>query len=253
MIFCLSCTGNTLWAAKRLHEATGEELVNMAQTYAETTLGAGERIGFCFPVHGWRPPELVRRFIKGLRLRVAPDTFCYAVCTIGDTAGEAIDILKSDLAAVGITLHSAYSLQMPNTYVGLPFMDVDPVALQKSKKVAAEADLNRYITQIVDRKTGCFNVVRGRWPRINSRLLGALFHRFLVSDKCFHINNDRCVGCGKCASACPVGDIVHRAGQAPSWRGDGRCLTCFACYHHCPHHAVEFGRRTKRKGQYFFK
>ena len=42
-------------------------------------------------------------------------------------------------------------------------------------------------------------------------------------------------------------------------RGDDRggglcggmdCTSCLACYHVCPKHAVQYGRRTKRKGQY---
>ena len=41
-------------------------------------------------------------------------------------------------------------------------------------------------------------------------------------------------------------------------RGDDRveaCVgngltSCLACYHVCPKHAVQYGRRTKRKGQY---
>ncbi|MFW5518323.1 MAG: ferredoxin, partial [Segatella copri] len=37
------------------------------------------------------------------------------------------------------------------------------------------------------------------------------------------------------------------------WLHHKDCLTCFTCYHHCPHHAIEFGKQTRKKGQYFFK
>ena len=36
----------------------------------------------------------------------------------------------------------------------------------------------------------------------------------------------------------------------PVW-GDN-CAMCLSCYHHCPKHAVEYGRQTMMKGQYLF-
>lgn len=256
MIFYLSCTGNTLWAAQELHKQTGGELINMADNAnlrPRWYFNPGERIGFCFPVHGWRPPKLVRDFIKEMRVEMPPGTFCYAVCTAGDTTGEAIDILRKDLAAVGIPLHSAYSLIMPNTYVGLPFMNVDPVEVQQRKKQKAAEDLRLYANEIMDKREGIFNVARGRWPRINSRLLGAWFAHHVGNDKPFKINEDVCIRCGNCAAACPVGDIQFVHNEIPKWTDNGRCLSCFACYHHCPLHGISYGRRTKGKGQYFFE
>jgi len=256
MIFYLSCTGNTLHVAQELHRKTGGELINMADKAnlrPKWYFNQGERIGFCFPVHGWRPPKLVRNFIRKMKVEMPPGTFCYAVCTAGDTVGEAIDILKQDLAAVGIPLHSAFSLLMPNTYVGLPFMDVDSPDVQKRKKERAEADLRQYAEHIMSKREGVFMLTRGRWPRINSRLLGGWFARHVGNDKPFHVNEVLCLSCGQCAAACPVGNIKYSHGAAPKWRHNGSCLSCFACYHHCPLHGVMYGHRTKHKGQYFFQ
>ena len=55
------------------------------------------------------------------------------------------------------------------------------------------------------------------------------------------------------ANVCPVGDIKGGHGTYPEWLHHKDCLTCFTCYHHCPHHAIEFGRQTQKKGQYFYK
>lgn len=256
MIFYFSCTGNTLWAAEMLSRTTGEKLVNMAdQAAAETewSLIDGERIGFCFPVHGWRPPKTVRQFVKRMKVKTEKETFCYSVCTAGDTVGEAIDIMKSDLAARGLTLESAYSLLMPNTYVGLPFMNVDPDSVAERKIKQAAADIEHIAQAIIERRSGVFNVTRGRWPRINSRFLGALFIKYLVTDTPFHVDESHCNKCGKCAAVCPTGNITAGCGASPQWHRDGSCLACFACYHHCPRHCINYGSRTKHKGQYFFK
>lgn len=123
MIFYLSGTGNTHWAASYICDATGDRMVNIADAIKGNntyTLDKDERIGFCFPVHGWRPPVLVRRFIEDLNI-VNPDGhFCYALCTAGDNIGETIDILRADLKKKGIKIDSAFSLIMPESYVGLP-------------------------------------------------------------------------------------------------------------------------------------
>ncbi|MCD8296515.1 MAG: ferredoxin family protein [Prevotella sp.] len=255
MIFYLSCTGNTKWAACVLQNKLNDTLVNMAEATEESlsySLKEGERIGFCFPVHGWRPPLLVRRFIQRLHIEDAKRHFCYAVCTAGDNIGETISILKNDLTARGVRLDSAFSLIMPESYVGLPFMDVDTPEKETQKKTKAAADLQHFAKYIVNRERGIEKLVEGRWKRTNSRLIGHIFVKCLITDKPFHVTTGKCVKCGKCVAACPVHNMELNADGYPIWRHDGSCLSCFACYHHCPNHAIEYGNRTKNKGQYCF-
>lgn len=255
MIFYFSGTGNTQWAAKELAEATGEKMVfipNEMDGVCHYSLEEGERIGFCFPVHGWRPPILVRNFIKKLAIENVAGHYCYALCTAGDNIGETIDLLQHDLSVIGIHIDSAFTLIMPESYVGLPFMDVDKPAKEKEKKEKAAKDLQEYKRQIANREKGIFKLVPGNWPKINSRLIGGYFLNHLITDKPFHVETERCVKCGICADVCPVHDIIGGLGHEPEWKHDGTCLTCFACYHHCPHHAIEFGNKTKNKGQYWF-
>ena len=254
MIFYFSGTGNTRWAARQLSQATHEQLVYIPdhpKGVLAPQLAEGERIGFCFPVHGWRPPMLVKEFISRLRLQ-AKGHYVYALCTAGDNIGETIDILEKDLRQVGIDLDAAFSLIMPESYVGLPFMDVDTDDKERAKKERAAERLRSFTPLIINRTQGVRHLDKGRWPRINSRLLGGFFTHHLITDKPFQVDNARCVKCGLCASVCPVHDILGGRGESPQWRHDGSCLACFTCYHHCPQHAIEYGKRTQHKGQYYF-
>lgn len=264
MIFYFSGTGNTRWAAQKVAAATGDRLVNIAEEMlaAETaqasdpqftyTLAQDERIGFFFPVHGWRPPRLVLDFLDRLHLTNADSHYAYVVCTAGDNVGEAVSILEKRLQTMGIKIDSAISLIMPESYVGLPFMDVDTPAKEQCKKMEADNKLTRFIADIMECRSGVRDITIGHWPRINSRLIGSVFVKKLVTDRPFHVVADRCLHCGKCASVCPVANIHFEKGGEPSWLHNGKCLSCFACYHHCPTHAIEYGGRTKKKGQYYY-
>ena len=254
MILYLSDTGNTGWAAKTIAEATGDRLLFIPELARskqyEFMLAEGERLGLCFPVHGWRPPMIVREFIKHLNVN-AKGHYVYALCTAGDNIGETMDILRDNLKAKGLPLDAEFSLVMPESYLGLPFFNVDSAKKEKAKKEKAATELKEYIQDIIDRKAARQLIV-GRWPRINSRLLGGFFEKYLITDKKFKVDSDKCIRCGICASVCPTRNVIGGKGLEPQWKHDGSCLACFACYHHCPEHAINYGSLTKNKGQYFF-
>ena len=255
MIFYFSGTGNTAWAAETIAQSLNEKLVFIPEHIDKPytlKLAPHEPLGFCFPVHGWRPPIVVRLFIQNLIVESTPE-YVYAVCTAGDTIGETVDYLKRDLQQFHLNLNSAFSLIMPESYVGLPFMDVDKKDKEREKKQKALQDLQQYIRIIQERQDNIYKLHIGRWPRINSRIIGAYFVNQLVTDKPFHVKSERCVKCGICADVCPMNDITGGLGYEPVWKHNNSCVTCFSCYHHCPHHAIEFGRQTQKKGQYFYK
>ncbi|WOZ83867.1 EFR1 family ferrodoxin [Segatella copri] len=275
MIFYFSGTGNTKWAASKLASATHEDLISIApymraddssHTLAEPfILKENERLGFVFPVHGWRVPKLVREFIGKMKVqRAEPDAagslpFTYCVCTAGDSIGLTIENLNEvisqnpSLQALGITkVSSSYSLIMPESYVGLPFMDVDTKEKEIWKKSKSAQELAVICEEIFDRKEGVSQLVKGPIPWFFTKVVGGFFENVFITDKRFHVEKDKCVKCGICANVCPVGDIKGGHGEYPEWLHHKDCLTCFTCYHHCPHHAIEFGKQTQKKGQYYF-
>lgn len=260
MIFYFSGTGNTKWAASKTAAALNDQLIDIAATLkhadSDSTfsyeLKDDEPVGFFFPVHGWRPPLIVKEFVRRLRINQA-GSYSYVVCTAGDNVGEAVDILEKDLAEVGIKVHSAISLIMPESYVGLPFMDVDKPEKEAKKKREADEKLSKFIDDIRQRRHGIRDILIGNWPRINSRLIGDVFIRWIIKDTPFRVDPNRCISCSLCVNNCPVNDMAMDANKHPVWLHNGKCLSCFACYHHCPTRAIEYGGRTKGKGQYYFE
>lgn len=254
MIFYLSCTGNTFWAAQQLAEATNEKLVAISEAVkgdCRYTLKENERIGFCFPVHGWKLQNIICEFLEKLSVKDIAHHYTYAVLTAGDSAGEVLDQLDEKLKSKGIELQLSTCLLMPESYIGLPFMDVDTDLREAEKKSLAAMELHRISELIVFRRSAKLTYERGYAPRIYSRVIGPFFHNFLITDKRFRVDASKCIGCGKCAQVCPVDNLKITDGK-PEWLHNGRCLTCFACYHYCPQRAIDFWHFTKGKGQYFF-
>ena len=256
MIFYFTGTGNTGFVASRLAEETGERLVSIASAVVKEEydyqLAADERIGFCFPIHGWRPPFIVRDFVKRLHLNGYNGQFCYAFATCGDDVGLAFDYLRDDLQQVGVNLDSVYSVIMPETY-NFPFIDqIDTPETAQRKIADARERLAAMIPGIVSRTRGEKNINKSRWPRTNSIMLGGFFLKHWVTDCKFTVDTTACIRCGKCQHVCPVGNIDCGAGNPPEWQHNGLCTTCFSCYHHCPVHAIDFAGRTRGKRQYYF-
>ena len=272
MIFYFSGTGNSKWAAKTLALETGDTLVSIPEVINSNcsfTIEKDEHVGFIFPIHGWRVPNIVKEFLTKLTIKtLGEDTshvkhYCFCLVTAGDSIGKAMERFQQQLKSVtvndALSLKAVCSLIMPESYVGLPGMDVDTKEKELEKKELASKQLKEFSNILKQRPHkdsnqiwGWNQLIRGPIPSFFSGPVGGFFERFLITDKPFHVDNRRCVKCGICANVCPVSDIKGGLGYEPEWLHNGKCLTCFSCYHHCPHHAIEFGKRTQKKGQYFY-
>ena len=126
MIIYFTGTGNSLYAAKILADATKDSLVSAADliginksnpdklfTY---NLKPGERFGIVFPVHSWGPPDALLRVINNIRLNFDEIPFCYAIATCGKNAGNSMKLIEKHLHD-GLKINSAYTLVMPNNYI----------------------------------------------------------------------------------------------------------------------------------------
>ncbi|MDP4092904.1 MAG: EFR1 family ferrodoxin [Bacillota bacterium] len=249
MIFYFSGTGNSLQVAKNISEFTGERLVSVSNEMAnsqgslEYTLADSERIGFVFPIYAWAPPKMVLDFIKQLKLHSYSDNYVFSIATCGDNIGNAMKLLAKTLRKVKLPLHSGFSVRMPNNYIIM--FDVDSKEVERQKLEAAQRTLEDIRKIISERKRDVFQVVKGSFPGILTGLVNPPFNKLGINTKKFYAD-DKCTGCGMCERVCNCRNISVQG--KPRW-GD-RCSQCLACLHYCPVKAVQYGKKSSRKGRY---
>ncbi|MBP2691549.1 MAG: EFR1 family ferrodoxin [Muribaculaceae bacterium] len=252
MIIFFSGTGNSHFAAKRLSERLGDR--NVVELKGEMLYSpldcrltcADRRIVWVFPTYSWGVPPVMSRFIVEADIAGAGEAEHFMVTTCGDDVGETASQWRKLIKRRRWTPRTAYSVIMPNTYVLMKGFDVDSKELARKKLDEAPHAIDEVAADIAAGGTRDI-LVKGSWAKIKSGIVYPYFKRFCMSPKPFR-SNGRCVGCGKCATACPMENITMSEGQ-PVWHS--RCALCLRCYHICPCDAVEYGKATKDKGQYF--
>lgn len=255
MIICYSSTGNTRLVANRVARLLGERVVFLSSpqlSLDSLELAQGESLGLFFPVHGWNVPRPVAEWIEHVKVADIDCRYLYAVVTCGDEVGMTIQCLdKLLLRHWGRRLDSCHDVVMPETYVALPYMYTDTQENAEAKLKAAQTQAEVIAERVGSKAKGCFVEHPGSMPWVLTYIIGAAFHKWLVTDRHFKVDARRCVRCGRCVSACNRGNMSGGKGMLPSWLHlPKRCTTCLACYHHCPQHAISFGPLTNRRGQY---
>ena len=249
MIFYYSGCGNSKFIAQSIAEAFGETLVFIPEAQRngslEYSLAEGEMVGFVYPIYSWRPPHLVEEFVKDLKLNGKP-SYVWTAVTCGDNVGETEKIFRKALENKGLNLNAAFCFKMPNTYVNMMGMSVDKPEVASEKIAKAKEKLPNVI-ELIKNHTDYSDMIKGAFPRFKSNVIGSGFYKW-ASDEPFFATDD-CFSCGLCAKVCPMQNITLENGR-PVWHGN--CNTCDACYHHCPKHAIQYGKATKGKGQYYF-
>ena len=213
MIFYFTGTGNSLYAAQKLADE-GEKIVSIVDALRSKayhyTLNEGEKLGFVFPVYFYTVSDPVLELVR--KLTVENAGFVYAVIPCGASIGAAGGLLKSELKKRGLELQRVDALVVPDG--ALIFYDIDSPDKMEKQLEAATKELAS-IKQAIDRGEG--NSIKGR--PVMGRVNLAAYHA-CMSTRAFYAD-EKCIGCGKCASICPAGAIEMVGGSpVPSRGGD---------------------------------
>ena len=247
MILYFSGCGNSQHIALGLARLTDDVVIPILEidSTQPVTMNNG-LLGIVCPIYAWAVPRVVEERLRQLTFSAKPD-YCYLACTCGDSLGRAPERFARFLRRKGLHLDAAFGFVMPETYINLKGFRLDTPDSEQRKLAGVQERLPQVAEQI-QRRQPVVDVRRGPLPRVTTYLVNPIFYRWIITDRKFH-TTDNCIGCGKCATVCPLHNISLADGR-PQWHGD--CTNCMACYHHCPVNAIHFAHATQGKGQYYF-
>ncbi len=249
MIYYFSATGNSYAAAKFLAENLGEGLMDMAKATQEGnyayTLQKGEKLGFVFPVYAWGPPKAVTEFVKNLELYYSGDPYIFAVCTCGSSAGRTMDLFENAMEENGLALDSGFSVIMPDNCITL--FEAETPEKSAEKLLKAEETLKHILRAIKLNWSDFFRVKRGRGGALLTTFVNPAFRFGGMKTKPFYAT-DACIGCGLCERIC-TSQCIELVEGKPVWTADS-CNMCLACINRCPATAIQYGKKTVKRGRY---
>ena len=236
-VFVFSGTGNSLQIAEETAGRLGCDVLDMIEDGGRAS--GYDRIGLVFPVHYYKAPLPVRRFVaendlSGKRVWAAMD--------YGTTPGDALMSTHRLLGDAGADVLFCVGCRMPENYL---MMFSAPPEEECEKMVDAVPAFAERVAAMV---TGDVREepASGIGGRAISAIGGPMYDLWRNTGK-FRVT-DACTSCGLCAEICPAKVISLESGR-PVWT-ERKCLHCAGCINRCPAEAIQYGRGTEKKRRY---
>lgn len=230
-----SGTGNTKYCIEKFLSAIGGDAVAVPieNPAVVEEIKNADGIVFAYPVYYSNLPKIVRDFIvnncdiwRGKRVFIIATMGLFS----GDGAGCSARLFKKFGAKVLGGLH----LKMPDC--------IGDVKLLKKPLDKNRELINRSEEKIIQAVN---KIKRGKYPKEGlgffRRVAGLFGQRLYFSDKTKNYydgvkaDGGKCVGCGLCASLCPMNNVSLKDGKAAF---NGKCTMCYRCFSACPQKAI---------------
>ncbi len=243
-IYYFSGTGNSLHVARTIAEQLGEsKVINIARLKLDIIEDKSDVVGIVFPVFYMDAPNIVKDFVKKLRLN--PKAYVFSIATCGGRSGNSLQTLDKILKINGGHLSAGFTLKtVDNAYIGIDL--VTPLEEREKVLKASDEELTTIIEILKKRETHVpklnYSIGSGIGGGMSSTFATHLYRlprRFNVTDKC--------TGCGICQKLCPVGNI-KQVDKKVTWGNN--CTQCLACFHWCPQAAIEIGKKSGNIARY---
>ncbi|RGT75033.1 4Fe-4S dicluster domain-containing protein [Ruminococcus sp. AF18-22] len=244
MVLYFSGTGNSAYIAERIAQALDEELCFLNQKIKEHRLFAGptpKRMIFVLPTYAWRIPKVVEEWILKSRFTGKPDV--YFVMNCGSEIGNAAKHIRRLCKKKDFCYKGCAQIIMPENYLAMFQVPKEEEAKAIIEK--AEPKIEKVIQQIAAGEA-LEEEKEGLLGAFLSGPVNAVFYPAVVHAKKFWAD-DQCIGCRRCADACPLNNITMEE-QRPQWHA--MCTHCMACITVCPVKAIEYGTKSAGKPRY---
>lgn len=227
-------TGNTKYCIEKLISLidVSAEVLAIENPNVTTTIKQNDVIFIGYPIQFSNIPCIVRDFIiKNADVWEHKKILCIATMGAfsGDGAGCAARLLKK----YGATILGGVHIRMPDSVC-------DSKLLKKTidENCSIIGRANEKIEHIASQ------IIKGVYPQEGITLIAHLvglfgqrlwfYNRTKDYSKKLKINN-KCIGCGKCISVCPMNNLYIKSNKAVS---NNHCTMCYRCISLCLQKAI---------------
>lgn len=241
-----SGTGNSRYALETFlrHFHKPAETVAIEDKSAAKLIRQHQELIFSYSVQYSNIPKMLKDFIDQ-NSRLWNGKKIFVIATMGLFSGDGAGILARRLKRYGAHITGGLHLKMPDS-----ISDVKALKrpLEQNKLLVRKAE--KKIAHAAERiKHGKAPQDGIGWLPHLAGLFGQRLYFFgktkRYSDK-LKVNSQICIGCGRCASFCPMGNIRIENGKAKAY---GKCTMCYRCVNSCPKQAITLlGKKVVAQG-----
>lgn len=232
VIFYLSGTGNSLYAAESIAKELGACRLEGITGYLKAPYEVqDEVVGIVCPVHCMALPPVVEIFLQ--QVKMVPQ-YIFLVVTMGAMSGQALGQGKELLEQRELRLSYGAQAALPDNSIVFP----SPAARKEKLLRDAPSELGLIARNIKNRHDNYSHLSRSFLWQHGGTAIGWWVLEKMKNIGALSCDTAKCVGCGICAAVCPAGNITLSEGK-PVFGTE--CLHCFGCAHWCPQTAISLG------------
>ena len=230
-----SGTGNTRFCVEYLLENIEPEAkaYSIEDKNVLEELAKEEELVLGYPVYYSNLPKILQDFLEN-HATLWQGKKIYLVATMGLFSGDGTGVAARKLKKYGAKITGGLHLKMPDCIV-----DVKPLkkSTEENRKMINRTKLE------IERAASLYKQGKPTRDGLNVlyHMAGLFGQRLYFFHKTKHytdqlkINENKCIGCGKCAGLCPMKNIKLVNNTAVA---ENKCTMCYRCISKCPKQAI---------------
>lgn len=244
-LYYFTGTGNSLCITRALSKQFQQcEIIPISKIWNQDNLETfSDVVGLISPLYYWGLPLIVKEFTE--KMDFDKTTYIFAVLNAGgQQPGIPFMQLDKILKEKSKRLNASFFLSMPSNYIIGGKQQTDEE--QQEDLLSAKEIVNKIGITVANKEETPLIKPSEKQAKTIERMNKRFHSKVHESDEFFHVD-DNCTGCGVCETVCSMHNIILKDSK-PEWLHN--CQQCLACINYCPENAIQYGDSTLGKKRY---